>query len=65
MLPTRRSLLSLVATAVAAPGLALADDPRETERAFGRPDAKVTVIEFFSLTCTHCAAFARETMPEV
>ena len=21
--------------------------------------------EFFSLTCTHCAAFARETMPQV
>jgi len=65
MRPTRRSLLSLVAAGIAAPGLALADDPRETERAVGRPDAKVTVVEFFSLTCTHCAAFARETMPEV
>jgi len=65
MRPTRRSLLSLVATGIAAPGLALADDPRETERAVGRPDAKVTVVEFFSLTCTHCAAFARETMPQV
>ncbi len=65
MLPTRRSLLSLVAAAVAVPGLALAEDPRETERTLGRPDAKVPVMEFFSLTCTHCAAFARETMPEV
>lgn len=65
MLPTRRSLLSVVAAAIAAPGLALADDPRESERAVGRPDAKVTVTEFFSLTCTHCAAFARETMPQV
>ena len=25
----------------------------------------MTVREFFSLTCTHCAAFARGTMPEV
>lgn len=37
----------------------------EAERAIGSADAKVTVLEFFSLTCTHCAAFSRETMPEV
>ena len=29
------------------------------------PAAKVTVLEFFSLTCTHCAAFSRITMPQV
>ena len=28
-----------------------------------RPRSSVT--EFFSLTCTHCAAFARETMPQI
>jgi protein-disulfide isomerase len=38
---------------------------RESERSSGSPNAKVTVMEFFSLTCTHCASFARETMPEV
>ena len=38
---------------------------REAERSIGSPNAKVTVMEFFSLTCTHCAAFSRETMPEV
>jgi protein-disulfide isomerase len=37
----------------------------EAERAIGNPDAKVTVQEFFSLTCAHCAAFSRGTMPEV
>jgi protein-disulfide isomerase len=37
----------------------------ESERSIGSPDAKVTVMEFFSLTCTHCASFSRETMPEV
>jgi len=36
-----------------------------TERALGKPDAAVSAIEFFSLTCPHCAAFARETMPQV
>jgi protein-disulfide isomerase len=43
----------------------LAGDQRKTERTLGDPAAKVTVLEFFSLTCTHCASFARETMPEV
>lgn len=37
----------------------------EAERSLGDPSAKVTVAEFFSLTCIHCAAFARETMPQV
>jgi protein-disulfide isomerase len=40
-------------------------DLRKTERSLGDPAAKVTVQEFFSLTCTHCAAFAQETMPQV
>ena len=35
------------------------------ERALGNKDAKVTVQEFFSLTCSHCADFQRETFPKV
>jgi protein-disulfide isomerase len=42
-----------------------AGDQRKTERTLGDPAAKVTVLEFFSLTCTHCAAFARGTMPDI
>lgn len=42
-----------------------ADGPHEGPRSLGDPSAKVTVAEFFSLTCTHCAAFSRETMPQV
>ncbi len=42
-----------------------AGDQHKTERTLGEPAAKVTVQEFFSLTCTHCAAFSQETMPEV
>jgi protein-disulfide isomerase len=42
-----------------------AGDPRKAERSLGDPASKVTVQEFFSLTCTHCAAFAQETMPQV
>jgi protein-disulfide isomerase len=42
-----------------------ADDPRMAERAVGSPTAPVTVREYFSLTCPHCARFARDTLPEV
>ncbi|APH62767.1 Thiol:disulfide interchange protein dsbA [Granulibacter bethesdensis] len=36
-----------------------------SERSIGKADAKVTVMEFFSLTCTHCAAFSQNTLPEL
>ena len=70
MLWNRRRLLSVVAAAGLAPALAgsraaRAADPHEAERSVGKPDAKVTVQEFFSLTCSHCAAFARLTMPDI
>jgi protein-disulfide isomerase len=72
MLETRRSLLHLVAAGTALPLLAglpraarAEEDPRKTERALGNPAAKVTVIEFFSMTCPHCAAFAKETLPSI
>ncbi len=71
MLLSRRNLLSLVAAGTAAPILANSDPARadeastRAERAIGRPDAKTMVQEFFSLTCSHCAAFHRTTLPEI
>ncbi len=66
MLATRRSLLSLVATGTVLGALPVrAEDPTRTERFVGKADAKITVIECFSLTCSHCAAFAKETLPRV
>lgn len=35
------------------------------ERALGNPNAPVTVIEYVSLTCPHCAAFQRDVFPRV
>ena len=66
----RRVLLSVVAAGIAVPVLgrpvaAFADDPHESERSLGSPNAKVTAEEWFSLTCTHCAAFAQETFPQI
>lgn len=40
-------------------------DPRLTERSLGRADAPVTVAEYFSLTCPHCARFARDVLPQI
>jgi protein-disulfide isomerase len=65
---SRRSLLSVVGTCAVSPAFAqgaTATDPRLGERSFGHPDAPASVTEFFSLTCTHCAAFSREVMPQV
>ncbi|TVR97855.1 MAG: DsbA family protein [Rhodospirillales bacterium] len=56
--------LLLLAASVAA-GPAAADNPRTTERAFGDPDAPVTLTEFSSLTCPHCATFHVETLPRI
>jgi protein-disulfide isomerase len=70
---TRRSILAvapgvgaLIAASSLVPGFARAADTKsEGERAIGSPDAKIQVLEFFSLTCTHCAAFANTTFPKV
>ncbi len=42
-----------------------AADPRMAERSVGNADAKAVVDEWFSLTCSHCAAFAREVFPQI
>ena len=61
---TRRLILAMPALA-AAPALAQTADPRMAERGTGRPDAPVMVTEFYSLTCSHCAAFHQNTYPMV
>lgn len=62
---SRRFLLSLVPAAALAPTLAQAADETRADRTLGKADAKVTVHEYFSLTCTHCAAFAQGTFQEI
>ncbi|MBP0443352.1 DsbA family protein [Roseomonas sp. SSH11] len=63
----RRSLLLAAPSAALIPGLAFAQaaDARLGERSSGKPDAPVTVIEYFSLTCSHCASFHNQTWPQV
>jgi len=35
------------------------------EMALGKDDAKVTIVEYMSMTCPHCAHFAVTTFPEI
>lgn len=68
---SRRTLLAAGALlagslpALAQTGPAQSADPRLGERTTGQADAPVRVLEFFSLTCGHCATFHRETWPQV
>jgi len=39
--------------------------PGPDDRVLGKPDAPVTIIEYASFTCPHCAEFDRVTLPEV
>ena len=76
---TRRQALELLGTAAATalvltslPALAQNVSPADLavpgplgDVALGLADAKVTIIEYASMTCPHCAAFHQETWPEL
>jgi len=38
---------------------------RADDRVLGKADAPVTIVEYASLTCPHCAAFHNETLPKM
>jgi protein-disulfide isomerase len=44
-------------------GESAAAEPQE--QILGNPDAPVTIIEYASLTCPHCAQFHKEVLPEL
>lgn len=57
------SFALLILLAAAQP--ALADDALMQDRVLGKADAPVTVDEYVSLTCSHCAEFYNVTLPEL
>lgn len=40
-------------------------DIQDSDRVMGAADAPVTVVEYASLTCAHCASFHEEKMPQI
>lgn len=66
---TLTALMVLLACALG-PGSAALAEPAippgaMSERVMGDADAKVTIIEYASLTCPHCAKFHTETLPRL
>ena len=54
----------------AAPNQQLADArailaPTKDDRILGNPEAPITIIEYASLTCPHCAHFENDVLPEL
>ena len=49
--------------ASASPAALLQVTPRD--RVLGQPDAPITIVEYASMTCPHCAHFAIEVLPEL
>lgn len=58
-------LAVFVVTLMPAFGVRAATDELTTERVLGAPDAPVTIIEYSSLTCPHCADFHIHTLPKL
>lgn len=58
-------LLVLVGLPLAAPPGLAAEGTAPVETALGDPKAPVTIIEYSSLTCPHCATFHRDTLPKL
>ena len=51
--------------AVPPPDAAALLKPTPDDMGIGKEDAPVTIIEYASLTCPHCARFATETLPQL
>lgn len=65
----RRSFLAAAAAAIAAPRAVLAQEISHekamAERVLGKAEAPITITEYASLTCPHCARFHKETLPKI
>jgi protein-disulfide isomerase len=63
-------LVGILSIALAAPKPVLADAKSglvvtKDDRILGNPDAPITIVEYASLTCPHCAHFANDVLPEL
>jgi protein-disulfide isomerase len=58
-------LVLVLLIAVIAPAAAVSSEAVLEERSLGADDAPVTMIEYSSLTCPHCAEFHANTLPKI
>jgi len=57
--------LAALAFAAAAHAEPLPTEQALRDRIMGSPEAPITIIEYASLTCPHCADFHAETLPQI
>ena len=66
---SRRSTLSVIpftaGIIMSAGARAAGEEPSPERHTLGQEDAPVTIQEFFSYTCPHCAHFEKEVFPEI
>lgn len=61
-----QTVILAAALALGCAGMARADDKSwAIDEVMGKADAPITIIEYSSLTCPHCAKFHDETFPKV
>lgn len=63
--PALAAVLFLIAVTGVARAEPLPSEQALKDRVMGDPDAPVTIIEYASLTCPHCASFHTYTLPDV
>jgi protein-disulfide isomerase len=63
-----RKIWLVLAALFLAPAIAVAADTptvAPSDHVLGKADAPITIFEYASLTCPHCAAFDQETLPKI
>ena len=63
--PTRQPGTRQTSAAPPAPRQAAEKNDPLSERVLGDPNAPITILEYSSLTCPHCAAFHANTLPQL
>ena len=55
----------LIAAPLGASAQTAVPTPAPEDRVLGKADAPITIIEYASLTCPHCAEFDKDTLPKI
>ena len=61
--PNRRIAVAVLGAVALCAGSAMAAPPLPDDMSLGNPKAKVKLVEYASLSCTHCAVFNNEVFP--
>lgn len=63
--PIAAAIFLLVTALITLPAAAASLPEQPGDRAIGSDDAQITMIEYYSLDCPHCATFHRDVFPQL